>query len=363
MDKIQEQIKALEDELRTTKYNKRTQHHIGLVKAKLARLKDKSEARSSGGKGLGYSIKKTGDGTVVMAGFPSAGKSTLLNQLTNAESKTAAYEFTTLTAVPGLMMHRSARIQILDVPGLIKGAAQGSGRGREVISVVRSADLVMILLDVNNLSQYEVLRKELEDANIRLDQARPDVKIVKAARGGIQVAATRKLTHLEEPTIIGILQEFHISNAQVLVREDVAAEQLIDVIEGNRLYLPSIVVVNKIDLTPEARLKAARRKLPEAVFVSAEDGTGIDELKDRLFEKLQLMRVFLKEPGRKADLDEPMIIRKDSSVEDVCNKLHRDFRAKFRFARVWGRSAKFPGQKFRLSHVLKDEDVLQIVLS
>ena len=261
------------------------------------------------------------------------------------------------------MMHRSARIQILDVPGLIKGAAQGSGRGREVISVVRSADLVMILLDVNNLSQYEVLRKELEDANIRLDQARPDVKIVKAARGGIQVAATRKLTHLEEPTIIGILQEFHISNAQVLVREDVAAEQLIDVIEGNRLYLPSIVVVNKIDLTPEARLKAARRKLPEAVFVSAEDGTGIDELKDRLFEKLQLMRVFLKEPGRKADLDEPMIIRKDSSVEDVCNKLHRDFRAKFRFARVWGRSAKFPGQKFRLSHVLKDEDVLQIVLS
>ena len=141
MPTFEEEIKAIEDEIRNTKYNKATAQHIGRLKAKLARIKDEAVARAmaSSGTGEGYSVKKSGDGTVVLVGFPSVGKSTLLNKITGAESETANYAFTTLTVVPGAMEHKGANIQILDIPGLIAGAAMGKGRGKEVIGVVRAA--------------------------------------------------------------------------------------------------------------------------------------------------------------------------------------------------------------------------------
>ena len=151
LDSIEAEIKSLEDEIRNTPYNKATQHHIGLVKAKIARLREKQEQRSSKkGKAEGFSVKKSGDATVILVGFPSVGKSTLLNRITKAESKTAAYAFTTLTVIPGIMEYEHARIQILDVPGVLKGASAGTGRGKEVLAVVRSCDMVVFVLDVLN---------------------------------------------------------------------------------------------------------------------------------------------------------------------------------------------------------------------
>ena len=128
-----ERIKELEEELSTTKYNKRTQGHIGLVKAKIARLKEEQQRKQAGkGKTEGYSVKRSGDATAIIVGFPSVGKSTLLNALTNAKSEVAAYAFTTLTCIPGLMEYKHAKIQILDVPGIVEGAASGRGRGKEI---------------------------------------------------------------------------------------------------------------------------------------------------------------------------------------------------------------------------------------
>ena len=86
-------------------------------------------------------------------------------------------------------------------------------------------------------------------------------------------------------------------------------------------------------------------------------------MKQTIFDRLQLIRIYLKEIGKKADMEEPIIMKTDSTVQDVCEKLHRDFVSKFRFARVWGKSAKFPGQKFTLKHVLHDSDVVEIRLS
>ena len=110
---IEEKIKDIEDEIQKTPYNKATSHHIGKLKAKLSKLKEESLQRSSGGhKGQGFHVKKTGDATVVLVGFPSVGKSTLLNEITNAESKVGAYQFTTLDIVPGVMEHKNAKIQV-----------------------------------------------------------------------------------------------------------------------------------------------------------------------------------------------------------------------------------------------------------
>ncbi len=135
MSSLEEQIQELEAELTKTPYNKATSKHIGRIKAKIARLRDEAvnRAMKSSGGGEGYSVKKSGDATAVLVGFPSTGKSTLLNKLTGTASAVAAYEFTTLTVVPGALEHKGAKIQLLDMPGLIAGAAMGKGRGKEVI--------------------------------------------------------------------------------------------------------------------------------------------------------------------------------------------------------------------------------------
>ena len=133
---IDEQIEEIEAVLRKTPHHKATNGFIGAMRAKIARLRDKEiESGGKSGGGGGFTVKKQGDATVVLIGPPSAGKSTLINQLTNAESKVAPYAFTTVTVVPGMLKYNEAYIQILDIPGLIEGAKEGKGRGREVLSV------------------------------------------------------------------------------------------------------------------------------------------------------------------------------------------------------------------------------------
>ncbi len=359
---LEEEIKAVEDEISRTKYNKATEGHIGRLKAKLAHLKELVQKRvSSKSGGEGFAVKKSGDASVVLVGFPSVGKSTLLNSLTGTESQVAAYEFTTLDVIPGAMKHKGATIQILDVPGLVKGAASGRGRGREVISIVRNADMAVILLDVFQLDHYDVLVQELNDAGIRVNSRPPDVTIRKKPRGGVNISSTVEL-NLEEDTIKSILGEYRLHNANVVIREPVNIDQLIDAIVSNRKYIPALVVINKIDLADEFVLKKCREKFPDALLVSADKKMHIEELKEALFEKLGFIRVYMKPQGQPPDMGEPMIVRLGSTIGDICDRLHRDFRKRFRYAQVWGLSAKHEGQRAGLEHVLYDNDVLTIVL-
>ncbi len=355
-----DKIKELEEEIKNTQYNKATQHHVGLIKAKIAVLRKKAEARGKKTGGEGFAVRKSGDATACLIGFPSVGKSTLLNRLTNAGSKTGAYAFTTLTCIPGTMHYKSANIQILDLPGIIKGAAGGLGKGREVIAVVRSSDLVIIIVDIFDLKQLDSIRKELYDANIRLDEEPPKVVIKQTVRGGIQLASLKKLTKIDNETIIAILKEFRINNGYVTMKEDITADRLIDALEGNRVFLPSLVLLNKADLVTKQEVENAA-KLTGGIPISAENQSNIESLKDEIYLRLRLMRIYLKEYGKKTD-DEPLIVRQSSTVSDICKKVHKDFINKFRYAKVWGKSAKFPGERFKIDHKLQDQDIVEIKL-
>ena len=362
---IEDQIKAAEDEIQKTPYNKATQHHIGRLKAKLARLKDEQETRrlKSGGGGPSYAVKKSGNATVGLVGFPSVGKSTLLNAITDATSAVAAYDFTTLDVIPGLLEHRGAKIQILDMPGLIRGASKGRGRGREVLSVARACDVILLMIDVFE-THVDVLTEELRLAGIRLNERPADVTLTKANRGGLRVNPTLKLTHLDVDLIADICREWGYLNGTIVVRQDITEDQLIDVLAGNRVYVRALVVVNKVDLVSSDYVKQLQSKLPgwKLVPISAQKGVGLTRLKDDVYETLRFMRVFLKPQGKEADLAEPLIVKDASDVGMVCDSIHRDWRKRFRYANVWGTSAQFPGQKVGLDHVLKDSDILTIVL-
>jgi small GTP-binding protein len=363
---IEKQIKDIEDEIFNTQKNKATEHHIGRLKAKIARLRAQIEKQQSKGtKGKGFAVKKNGDATIGLIGFPSIGKSTLLTKLTDAKSEIASYDFTTLDVIPGMLRHKGASLQILDMPGLITGASHGKGKGREILSAVRSVDLILLMIDGTHKDHLDRMTDELHSAGLRLNQKKPDVVISTSMQGGIIIHNPVNLTKISEKTIRSIVSEYLV-NADIIIRDDIDEDQLIDVFMKNRTYLPAIAVINKIDLMKCEELESYKNYIGNKGWIvhaiSAMDGTGLEELKELIYSHLHLIRVYMKPQGKKPDFNEPMILKKGNTVETVSQKIHRDFKRKFRYAQVWGKSAKYPGQKVGLDHILCDEDVLSIII-
>ncbi|TNM96732.1 hypothetical protein fugu_014888 [Takifugu bimaculatus] len=267
---ILEKIAEIEREIARTQKNKATEYHLGLLKAKLAKYRAQllEPSKSAGAKGEGFDVMKSGDARVALIGFPSVGKSTFLSLMTSTESEAASYEFTTLTCIPGVIQYKGANIQLLDLPGIIEGAAQGKGRGRQVIAVARTADVVIMMLD--------------------------------ATKGDVQSIWMAPLTLSSE-----------IFNAEVLFREDSTPDDFIDVIVGNRVYMPCLYVYNKVDQ------------------ISIEE---VDRLAHR-----------------------------PNSVVISVHRIHRTLASQFKYSLVWGTSTKYSPQRVGLTHVMEHEDVIQIV--
>lgn len=179
------------------------------MKAKLAKLKRELLTPSGGGgggAGAGFDVARTGVASIGFIGFPSVGKSTLMSRLTGQHSEAAAYEFTTLTSVPGQVMYNGAPLQIIDLPGIIEGAKDGRGRGRQVIAVAKTCHLIFIVLDVNKpLTDKRVIENELEGFGIRINKGPPNITIKKKDKGGLNVTSTVPLSHIGE-TLWGILR-------------------------------------------------------------------------------------------------------------------------------------------------------------
>lgn len=267
-----QKINDIEAELARTQKNKATMAHICMLKARLAQLRRDliaSESKKGGGKSEGFDVQKTGDARIGFIGFPSVGKSTLLSKLTPTHSQVAAYEFTTLTCVPGVLNYRGAKLQMLDLPGIIEGAKDGKGRGRQVIAVARTCTLILIILDIAKPLQHKlIIERELDGFGIRINKHPPNITIHKKDRGGISISSTVPLTHLDTETIKAVMSEYRMSNADIIFRGDYTVDQLIDAIEGNRVYLPCVYVLNKIDQISIEQLDIVAR-LPHNCPISA----------------------------------------------------------------------------------------------
>uniref|UniRef100_A0A0K3CDJ6 BY PROTMAP: gi/472585827/gb/EMS23369.1/ developmentally regulated GTP-binding protein 2 [Rhodosporidium toruloides NP11] gi/647395779/emb/CDR37473.1/ RHTO0S02e15302g1_1 [Rhodosporidium toruloides] n=1 Tax=Rhodotorula toruloides TaxID=5286 RepID=A0A0K3CDJ6_RHOTO len=371
---VLEKIRDIEQEMARTQKNKATEYHLGLLKAKLARYRAElleGQSAKSGGKGEGFDVAKSGYGRAVLIGFPSVGKSTLLSKVTNTESVAAAYAFTTLVAVPGVLDCEGAKVQLLDLPGIIEGASSGRGRGRQVVAVAKTADLVVMMLDVTKGDeQRQQLEHELEEIGIRLNRSKPDVVFKAKTAGGITINSTVPLTRTDERTIRGILQAYKIHNADVMIREDISTDDLIDVILGNRKYVPCLYVYNKIDSISLEEVDRLAR-LPHTMVMSCELDLNLEVFKRRVWEKMGFNRVYTKKRGEEPDLGDPLVIKTDATMEAVCDSVHRGIKNKFKYAAptvaalldFWGKSSKFAPrpQKVGLTHRCAQDDVVSIV--
>mmetsp|Transcript_1726 Transcript_1726/g.1168 ORF Transcript_1726/g.1168 Transcript_1726/m.1168 type:complete len:254 (+) Transcript_1726:28-789(+) len=249
-----QKIADIEAEMNRTQKNKATEGHLALLKTKLAKLKreliEPAGGKGGGAGGEGFDVKASGDARVGLIGFPSVGKSTLLTKLTGQFSEAADYEFTTLTCIPGVYNYKGTKIQLLDLPGIIEGAKDGKGRGKQVIGVARTCTLILIVLDVAKpVTHKKLIEKELEGFGIRLNKSAPDIKLKRKDKGGINIvkAHGQEMTHMADETIISILKEYKMANCDVHFRCDATMDDLIDAIEGNRIYVPCLYVMNKID--------------------------------------------------------------------------------------------------------------------
>uniref|UniRef100_A0A8C4SJK4 Developmentally regulated GTP binding protein 2 n=1 Tax=Erpetoichthys calabaricus TaxID=27687 RepID=A0A8C4SJK4_ERPCA len=351
---ILEKISEIEKEISRTQKNKATEYHLGLLKAKLAKYRAQllEPSKSGGTKGEGFDVMKSGDARVALIGFPSVGK--LLNPSISEPA------FSIMVLLIG-RIYKGANIQLLDLPGIIEGAAQGKGRGRQVIAVARTADVVIMMLDATKGDvQRSLLEKELESVGIRLNMSKPNIYFKPKKGGGISYNSTVPLTQCSEKLVQLILHEYKIFNAEVLFREDCSPDEFIDVIVGNRVYMPCLYVYNKVDqISMEEVDRLARR--PNSVVISCGMKLNLDYLLEMLWEYLALICIYTKRRGERPDFSDAIIMRRGASVEHVCHRIHRTLASQFKYALVWGTSTKYSPQRVGLTHIMEHEDVIQIV--
>lgn len=367
MSSITQKILEIEQEMARTQKNKATEGHLGLLKAKLSKLRREQVdqvMRGGGSHGEGFDVIKSGDARIGLIGFPSVGKSTLLTKITDTFSEVNEREFTTLTCIPGVIHYRGARFQLLDLPGIIEGAKDGKGKGRQVIGVARTCSLILIVLDaVKPLSHKRIIENELEGVGIRVNRKKPDITIRPNNKGG-GIVINRGITsdiRMSDETITNIMNEYKMKNAEVILRGKCTVDDLIDAIDGNRVYIPALYVINKIDQVTIEELDLLDQ-IPNYVLISAHKMWNMDELLERIWEKLDLLRIYTKPKGQVPDYEAPVILQRSRcKVESFCEKIHKGLLKDFKYATVWGSSVKHQPAMVGKEHELNDEDVIQIV--
>ncbi|KAF9762942.1 Developmentally-regulated GTP-binding protein 2 [Nosema granulosis] len=365
---IQDRINEIESEMNRTQKNKKTEYHLGQLKARLAKLKNEVNApKSNLQKTEGWEVGKSGDSRIALVGFPSVGKSTLLSLVTSTESRAAEHEFTTLDCIAGKLNYKGATIQVLDLPGIISGASSNLGRGRQVISIARTADMILMVLDPRRKNDRAVLERELFNMGIRLNKSKPDVSLTITTSGGINISSSVELTKTSENTIRAILKEYKINNCNLYVKEDISEDQVLDILNKNVVYMKCIYCYNKVDeLTYEDFLQLANEennaKENNFIMLSCQRKWNLDFLLEEIWRVLNLTRIYTKKKSNSPDFEAPVVLRSNSTVLDLCKGIHKDFYSDFKYAMVWGCSVKHNPQKVGLTHYLEDEDVVQIVL-
>jgi ribosome-interacting GTPase 1 len=301
----EDKIAALEEMLAIMPHHKGTDRLHAVLRQKIAKLSEEAEHKLATARRAGFYISREGAGQVMLVGPANTGKSQLLAAVTEAIPEIADYPFTTKTPMPGMMKFEDIQIQLVDTPPI------GYKEVRVLLSnVLRSADIIAIVIDLS-----------LEPVG--------------------QVEAT--LEGLREARI----------------------EPLTD--DGTQMTPGSyprkmLVVGNKNDLADSSknweRLRSQYARLFPMVSISAREGRSLEEFKKAIYQALNIIRVYTKTPGNKADLTDPMVLEKGSTLEEAAEALHKDFYQNLKYAVVWG-SGKYDGQRVSKGHVLQEGDIVE----
>jgi ribosome-interacting GTPase 1 len=304
----QEKLAALELMLRCIPKHKGTEKMQADLRRRISKERKEGQKKKKAGARHKpfYQVDKDGAGQVVLVGPPNAGKSRLLDRLTNAHPEVAEYPFTTRVPLAGMVPYGNVNIQLVDLPPVAEDWSEPW-----LFGIIRNADAVLLVVDASDddvPAETDELFSQLEGQRIRL--VPPGTAPEPGDKTALMVAAKCDSPRSREN--VEILQEFF----------------------GDRLPL---------------------------LEVSAQAGVNLERLTRAVYDALGVIRVYTKTPGKPANRTEPFVLRRGSTVLDAARTVHRDFTEKLRFARIWG-SERFDGQKVSREHVLEDEDVIELHL-
>jgi len=360
---VEAKIKALEEFLKVAPKHKGAENLLYWARRRLAELKEQLETEKKKRKGgrNPFVVEKEGAAQVVLFGIPNSGKSSIIAATTRAKVEISPRPYTTLVPAVGMMPYKDIYFQLVEAPGV----APGVGWIHRSVGLVRNADLVALVLDLslNPVKQYKYLKELLEDNGVRLKKPEGRVEITRERAGGIKVVIMGELVDGDVEDVKKLLRAYRIHSATVKVFGKVTMDDIEKAILGANQYKPSVIILNKADLP------GAEEKVEEflsqydgdapVLVVSAKEKRGLEKLGPTFFEVLELIRVYTKKPnGPKAD--KPLILRKGATVEDVARSIHSKMLEGFKFAKVWGPSAKYPGERVGLDHEVADGDVIEI---
>jgi len=305
-----EELRCLQVMLAEIPKHKGTDHLQASLKSKIAKLRREIDTeKKAGKKGHGIRIPRQGAGTVVLLGGPNSGKSQLMRSLTRATPEVAPYPFTTHAPSPGMMPWEDVTVQLIDTPPITADFIESYTYG-----LIRAADLALLLVDLGSDAGVE----QCQDVFDKLGGTKT------------RLAAT---SYLDE--------------------QDVGLS-----------YTQTLLAPNKIDL-PEApaRLELLHElldlDLPEVV-ISAVHGTGLEALREQIFRRLDVIRVYTKLPAAKQpDMDRPFTLRRGLTLLELAAQVHKDYIEGLKFARVWG-TAVHDGTVVKGDYVLHDKDVVEL---
>lgn len=280
------------------------------LKQKISKARQEAEAeRRAGKKGHSIRVPRQGAGTVVLLGGPNAGKSQLLAGLTRATPEVAAYPFTTRTPMPGMMPWEDVMVQLIDTPPITKDYMEPYMQG-----MIRAADVAVLLVDLGADEGIEGCQELLDRLN-----------------------ATKT----------------RLARTSTLDDEDVGLS-----------YTQTLVAPNKIDLPDAGERLELLHELCLLDFaeypISAQQGAGMEALREAIFRSLDVVRVYTKTPtAKEPDLERPFTVRRGSTLLEMAGLVHKDFLETLKFARVWGGQVH-PGTTVKGDYVLSDKDIVEL---
>ena len=365
----EEKIRALEEFISSVPKHKGTENLLLWARRRLSQLREEVEEKKrkrGGGKGPRFFIEKEGAAQIVLLGVPNSGKSSILSKLTKAKPVIAEYPYSTREPVPGMLEYQDVKFQLVDTPGLPFDTGERVGWMGRTLGLARNADGIILVLDMTRdpLAQLRGAIKELEAHGILVRKPKAEVKIVRTSRGGINVVVLGRLVDASVDDVKKLLREYRIHHAIVKVVGEASIDDIEHSLIGNLTYKPTLILANKIDVPRARRLYELLKrngidKYVKTLPVSAVTGEGLEKVGETLFNLLGIVRVYTKQPNAEV-AENPLILRRGATVLDVAEHVHSRLAENFRYAKIWGKSAKYPGERVGADHVVEDGDIVEI---
>ena len=365
-----ERLQAYVEFLAATPQHKGNERLRAQVKTKIAELKqDIITQRGRRGSGKSpWSVQREGAAQVMVVGLTKSGKSSLLRSLTNAQVTVASYEYTTQRPIPGILQFQDIQIQLVELPAPRLAQSRRYEFQPECIDLIRRCDGLIVLVDLMNdpERQLDLIATSLEEADVSIQKPLSRVEIVRPKGSGeVRIAMTNTQTSLSHERIRELLHSYGIGNALVRIYGNASIDDVEDaVLENVMLYKPALLVANKLDLDTGREVSSSfvgtvPNFLPTAL-TSCLTGQGLITIGSRLFESLEMIRVYTKEPNESKPSDHPFVVHAGTTVRELAGSIHTNLAERYRYSRIWGSTSKFAGERVGPGHVLGDQDIVEI---